>query len=169
MPEPGPDFLAILQVLSEHHVDFIVIGGVCAVLHGAPLATFDIDIVHSRAPENVERLHAALLSLDTYYREHGERRLVPQIAHLTGPGHHLLMTRAGPLDVLGEVTWGRVYDDLLGQTVEFEIERGLRIRALSLPALISMKEKTGREKDLAVLPLLRSTLAEQTHGEDAER
>lgn len=169
MPDPGPDFLAILQVLSEHQVNFIVIGGVCAVLHGAPFATFDIDIVHSRALENVERLHAALLSLEACYREHGERRLVPQTAHLAGPGHHLLMTRAGPLDVLGEVTGGRVYDDLLGQTVEFEIERGLRILALSLPALISLKEKTGREKDLAVLPLLRSTLGEQTHGEGAGR
>ena len=75
------------------------------------------------------------------------------------------MTRAGPLDVLGEVAGGRVYEDLVGQTVEFEIDQGLRIRVLSLPALISLKEETGREKDLAMLPLLRNTLREQAREE----
>ena len=165
MPDTSPDFLATLRVLSEHQVDFIVIGGVCAVLHGAPLATFDLDIIHSRAPQNLERLHAALTSLGAYYREHATTRPIPQIDHLAGPGHHLLMTRAGPLDVLGEVAGGRVYEDLVGQTVEFEIDQGLRIRVLSLPALISLKEETGREKDVAVLPLLRNTLREQARGE----
>lgn len=55
MTKPKPDFLEILQGLTAHHVDFIVVGGVCAVLHGAPVATFDLDVVHSRQLENLHR------------------------------------------------------------------------------------------------------------------
>lgn len=44
MPKSPPDFLAILRALCDHHVDFIVIGGVSAVIQGAPLATFDLEI-----------------------------------------------------------------------------------------------------------------------------
>jgi hypothetical protein len=50
MPKPIPDFLEILKILVSNEVDFIVIGGVCAVLHGAPVTTFDLDLVHSRVP-----------------------------------------------------------------------------------------------------------------------
>lgn len=48
MVEEKPDFSAVLEVLAKHEVDFIVVDGVCAVLLGAPVATFDLDIVHSR-------------------------------------------------------------------------------------------------------------------------
>jgi hypothetical protein len=40
------DFNTILQVMVNHQVDFIVIGGICAVLHGAPITTFDLDLIH---------------------------------------------------------------------------------------------------------------------------
>lgn len=51
-----PDFVRLIQVLCEHDVQFILVGGVCAVAHGAPITTFDMDIVHARTPENIERL-----------------------------------------------------------------------------------------------------------------
>lgn len=66
MQEHTADFLEILRILSKHKVDFIVVGGVCAVLHGAPLATFAIDVVHSRDSDNIERLLSALEELKTY-------------------------------------------------------------------------------------------------------
>jgi hypothetical protein len=56
MPDPEPDYEAILRVLAEHRADFIVIGGVSAVLQGTPITTFDLDVVHSRAPENLDLL-----------------------------------------------------------------------------------------------------------------
>jgi hypothetical protein len=68
MASPPMNFRLILQTLADHQVDFIVIGGVCAVLHGAPVTTFDVDLVHARTPENIERLLRALESLDTIYR-----------------------------------------------------------------------------------------------------
>jgi len=54
-----PKFKETLEALARHHVDFIVVGGVAAVLGGAPISTFDLDIVCDRAPANVARLLAA--------------------------------------------------------------------------------------------------------------
>jgi hypothetical protein len=100
MTKPKSNFLAILKTLTERQVDFIVVGGVCAVLHGAPISTFDLDLVHSREPNNIDRLMAVLEGLDAHYRGKGARKMRPGVSHLSSPGHQLLMTEAGPLDLL---------------------------------------------------------------------
>jgi hypothetical protein len=157
--EPSrPDFLLILQTLSTHHVEFIIVGGVCGVLHGAPISTFDLDLVHSRAPDNVERLMTALNGLDTRYRDPAGRVIRPTRTHLSSPGHQLLITRGGPLDLLGEIGQNRDYNTLLPDTVTIELSHDLRVRVLTLEALIREKEAMARAKDKAVLAVLRKTL-----------
>ena len=74
--------------------------------------------------------------------------------------NHLLLSNAGPLDVLGTVTQGRDYDDLVKHSAELIIQEGLTIRLLDLPTLIQLKEELNREKDRAILSILRHTLAE---------
>jgi hypothetical protein len=160
MPKPIPDFLEILKILSKHNVDFIVVGGVCAVIHGAPVATFDLDMVHSRSQDNLNRLALALRELDAYYRGHGDQRLRPQLSHLSSPGHQLLMTKFGPLDVLGTIGTGHGYDELLKHTVELEIS-DFRLCALDLKTLIEIKKETISEKDKAIIPILQRTLEEE--------
>jgi len=151
-------------MLGAHGVEYIVVGGVCAVLHGAPIATFDLDVVHSRAEQNVRRLLDALGELDARYRLQPERRLKPAESHIAGSGHNLLMTRFGPLDVLGMIGSGRAYEELLPHTVEMEIGDGLKVRLLDLETLIRTKEEVVGEKDRAVLPLLRRLAQEQRHA-----
>jgi len=155
-----PDFLGLLRTLAAYRVEFIIVGGVCAVLHGAPVTTFDLDLVHSRQPGNLERLVAALDELEAYFRGRGSQRLRPTMNLLGSPGHHLFMTRFGPLDILGTIGDGHDYQDLIGRTVEYDVD-GLCLRLLDLNVLIAVKEETGHDKDLAVLPLLRHTLAEK--------
>jgi predicted nucleotidyltransferase len=155
-----PDFLGLLRTLAAHRVDFIIVGGVCAVLHGVPVTTFDLDLVHSRQPDNLERLIAALNELDAYYRGRGVQRLRPTADLLGSSGHHLFMTRFGPLDILGTIGDGHDYENLIGRSVGFDVD-GLRLHLLDLDVLIAVKEETGHDKDLAVLPLLRRTLAEK--------
>ncbi len=92
----------ILEVLERHDVRYVVVGGVAAVLAGAPISTYDLDIMHSRAPENLPKLIDALHGLDAHYRN-DRRHLVPNESHLKGPGHQLLKTRFGDLDVLGTI------------------------------------------------------------------
>jgi hypothetical protein len=161
MPTPISDFDLILHTLGRHQVDFIIIGGVCAVLHGAPVTTFDLDLVHSRDPDNLNRLLAALQELDAYYREQTHRRLRPGLSHLASSGHQLLMTHAGSLDLLGTLTTEQGYEDLLPHTVEVQFSEVLQVRILDLPTLIAVKEAAGRDKDKAVLHILRRTLEEK--------
>jgi hypothetical protein len=70
------------------------------------------------------------------------------------------MTKYGDLDCLGAIGDHQSYEDLLDRAPELELERGLSLRVIDLPTLIDLKEKAGRPKDLAVLPVLRATLAE---------
>jgi len=129
------------------------------ILHGAPVATVDVDVVHRRSPENVARLLRVLAGLDAVYR-HDPRRLRPDESHLVGPGHQLLTTTLGDLDCLGTIDQDRGYEQLLGLSVEMRLAGGLTMRVLSLPALIEAKTRSGRPKDLAALPVLRATLDE---------
>lgn len=153
-----PEFAAILDVLSRHGVSFIVVGGVAAVLSGAPVNTLDTDVLVERSPENLERLVAALVELDAIYRDPAHRRIEPTVDRLKGLGQQQLITRFGPLDVLGTIGHQRTYDELRSRTVEMPL-RGRVVRVLELGAVIESKEEANRPKDLAVLPVLRETLA----------
>jgi hypothetical protein len=64
-------FRRIIELLEQHGVEYIIVGGVAAVLQGAPVTTFDIDALVKVDPANVERLAKALESLGARYREHG--------------------------------------------------------------------------------------------------
>jgi hypothetical protein len=162
VPEtPKPNFLEILRTLTRHKVEFLVVGGVAAVLQGAPLNTFDLDIVHARNVDNLGRLLAGLVELDAHYRIKPEERRRPDASHLASPGHQLLMTRFGPLDLLGSIGSRLDYEALLPETIEMETGIDLRLRVLNLETLIRVKEEVGGEKDRAVLPVLRRTLAEK--------
>lgn len=152
-------FAEILRLLAEGEVEFVVVGMTAGVLHGAPVTTVDLDVVHRRSPENVARLLRVLSALDAVYR-HDPRQLRPQESHLVGPGHQLLTTTHGDLDCLGEIGEGIGYEQLLGQTVEMKLSGGQTLRVLGLTALIEAKERAGRPKDLAALPVLRATLDE---------
>ena len=62
------DFKALLRILSDASVEFIVVGGVAAAVHGSARATFDLDVVYRRTPENIDRLALALLPYHPYLR-----------------------------------------------------------------------------------------------------
>lgn len=51
----------VFKSFQNHEVKYVVIGGIAAVLHGVPRATFDLDILIEATPENAEALLAALL------------------------------------------------------------------------------------------------------------
>ena len=160
MPSPGhADVGELLRRLADAGVEFIVVGGAAAVLHGAPITTEDLDIVHRRSPENVSRLRALLDELDAYVRELASRRLPPQESALLGDGHVLLSTRLGPLDCLGTLIDGRGFEELVSHSESIQDE-GVEFLVVDLATLIELKTKTGRAKDRLMLPVLIA-LAEQ--------
>ena len=63
------DFGAIVRCLADAGVEFILVGGVAGVLHGAARGTYDFDAVYRRSPENLKRVAAALAPFEPYLRD----------------------------------------------------------------------------------------------------
>jgi hypothetical protein len=155
VPRQPTDFAAVLVTLRGHGVRFVLVGGVAAVIEGAPMATFDLDIVPERSPGNIRRLVEALAELQAHYR--GRPALRPTADALRGPGHHLLMTRYGPLDVLGIIGKDLDYHALLPHSCR-RVVGETRLRVLDLETQIAVKKNLGFAKDLAAVPVLEATL-----------
>jgi hypothetical protein len=158
VPRPPTDFTAVLATLRRHGVRFVLVGGVAAVIEGAPIATFDLDVVPDREARNIDRLVEALAELKARYR--GRRRLRPAPDALRGPGHHLLMTRCGPLDILGVIGKERDFRALLPHSRR-RVLGGTSLRVLDLETQIAVKEELDFAKDRAVVPILKATLRER--------
>lgn len=139
------DLRGVLEVLTRHGVDFVVVGGLAGALHGSRGAARDVDIVHARNDRNIKSLLAALHELQATFRN-DSRGLAPNESDLRGPGHHLLWTSLGPLDVLGSMGPGLEYPQLSSDAAPFDLG-GIRVRALSLDRLIAIKQTLDRPKD----------------------
>jgi hypothetical protein len=152
--------LSLLRTFQQSKSEFIVVGGLAAVLNGAPVQTYDVDLVYSRTAENIERLLFVLAAIDAVFRIQPARRLKPTASHLSGSGHLNLITRYGPLDLLATIGQNLAYEDLLPNSSPMNLGENFQINVLHLETLIRIKEQLGGEKDLAVLPILRQTLSE---------
>jgi hypothetical protein len=161
MPRKLPNIRVVVECLTRHEVEFVIVGGVAAALHGVVMMTLDLDLVYARTERNVERLVAALHELGAYYREYPDWRPVPDIKLLSGRGHHLLETCEGSVDVLAFVTGDREFDALLPESDEILLDSGYPVRVVSLEMLIRLKEEMGRDRDQFALPMLRAALAER--------
>lgn len=157
MATARPEFAAALETLSRHGVDYILVGGVAAVLGGAPISTFDTDVLVERSEANLARLLPALVEMEAVYRELADRRLEPTAERLSGLRHQLFSTRFGHLDVFGTIGKDRTYEELVPRSRPVPL-RGHLVRVLDLEAVIQSKEEAGRDRDRAVLPQLRETL-----------
>ena len=153
----GQSFLDLLTVLGRHRVELVVVGATAAVLEGAPMTTFDLDIVFEGSEENRGRLLAALGELDAVYVDPLRRGIRPNPERLASHRINLFETRAGRLDVMVEVAPGWGWEELIARSRQIDVA-GMKVRVLVLEAVIESKEALGREKDRAALPLLRETL-----------
>jgi predicted nucleotidyltransferase len=153
MPVQPAELAELLALLLDSSVEFVLVGGGAAVIHGAPVTTQDIDIVHSLEPENVDRLLQVLACLDARVIDPAGRDLKPERVALAGPGQSLLRTRLGRVDVLGKLHGGQDYAELLStaDTVDFD---GRLLRIIDLQTLIAIKSDSGRAKDRIVVPVL---------------
>jgi len=145
------DFKALLRTLGEAGLEFIVVGGVAAGIHGAARATFDLDVVYRRSSDNIERLVLALTPYHPYLR--GAPPGLPfrwDAATVQRGLNFTLTTDLGALDLLGEITGGGGYDALLPST-EVVHAFGLACRLLNLDQLIAVKRAAGRPKDFEAI------------------
>jgi len=153
----GADLSAIIEGLVKADVQFIIVGGLAAVIQGAPVTTMDVDIVYCRSSENISKLFAFLKSIGSVYRRPDNKIIEPKKEDFSGMGHALFSTRLGPLDVLAFIEEEKTYEDLLKHAIEIEF-RGRTIRVLDIKMLIDLKRKSKDPKDKQRLPVLEETL-----------
>ena len=151
-------FDEILRVFTRNEVEFIVVGGVAAILQGSPLTTEDLDVVYVASEENNARLAKALGELEAHYLDPAGRRIEPDVSRLASMRLHLLKTSCGRVDVLRTVGKNLAYHDLVERCRVFDVA-DFRVRALDLEAIIETKD-ADRPKDRYQLPYLRQLLAE---------
>jgi hypothetical protein len=156
---PMPNFLEEMVVrLTQAQVEFVIAGGVSAVLQGASIITRDLDLCYRRTPGNVARLVAALASLQP--RPRGFPADLPFVFDertlLLGSNFTLEIGEES-LDLLGDMSAIGGYEQVIAQADEMAVA-GCQVKVLSLPQLIATKEAAGRPKDHAVLPELKAAL-----------
>lgn len=159
------NFKALLHALTAGRVEFILIGGVAATAHGSARLTQDLDVVYRRNDVNIQRLAEALAPLVPYLR--GAPPGLPfkfDPATIRRGLNFTLTTTFGDLDLLGEVTGGGTFEQILPHTVNLSIY-GMDCRCIDLEWLIRVKRAAGRAKDLEAVAELEALLEENRADE----
>jgi predicted nucleotidyltransferase len=149
------DFKALLRLLFENNVEFIIVGGAAATAHGSARLTLDLDVVYSRSTENITRIVNALRPIKPYLR--GAPPGLPfqwSVQTIQKGLNFTLVTTLGSLDLLGEIVGGGVFEQLRPETIEIEIA-GVKCLCLNVERLIAVKRAAGRPKDLEVVAELQ--------------
>ena len=145
---------ALLTRLKDSGLDFVVIGGVCVVFHGAPVATFDLEVCCPFGEENVRRLESAVADLHPFHRLTTNKLPLEMSRSAFGELKNLhLQTDLGKLGCLSEVAGVGDFDAVKKRSVVASFSYG-QFRFLNLDALIASKKAIGRERDLAAVRAL---------------
>ncbi|HJR76841.1 MAG TPA: hypothetical protein VJ805_07700 [Nitrospiraceae bacterium] len=162
------DFAALIRILASNQVEFILVGGAAATAHGSARLTEDLDIVYRRTPDNMARLASSLAPYKPYLR--GAPPGLPfgwDAASLARGLNFTLITDLGALDLLGEITEGGRYEDLLPHTIILNLF-GVSCRCIELQRLIEVKRAAGRPRDLEAVAELEALFDELNKKSDRD-
>jgi hypothetical protein len=149
-------FSTLINALCDAEVRFVIIGGVALVSRGGARVTHDLDVVYERSAENLARLVRAIGPFHPRLR--GAPPDLPFFFDertLKSGLNFTLVTDAGELDLLGEVTGLGGYEQALPVSGELSLF-GRTARVLDLVGLERTKKASGRAKDLLDLELIAS-------------
>jgi predicted nucleotidyltransferase len=155
------DLGALLRILHQNEVEFIVIGGVAAVAHGSARLTQDLDVVYRRSRENYEHIVSSLSPYSPYLR--GAPPGLPfrlDEETLERGLNFTLTTDLGPVDFLGEVAGGGRYEQLSAHSQVMNVF-GVEARVVALRTLILLKRAAGRPKDNEAIAELEALVEEK--------
>ena len=156
----------IIHVLVGGNVDFILVGGIAAMAHGLARVTVDVDVVHSRAPANLTRIVNTLRPYQPFLRNFPRELPFLWDEQTLQNGMNLtLTTTLGELDLLGEVSGGGNYEQLLPFSERLELFDCF-CQCVTLEQLIILKRAAGRPKDIAVLAELKALLKARGKSEE---
>jgi len=154
-----PLLIKVAKVLAEHRLEAVMVGNAAAALRGAPVTTLDIDFMFRKTALNLKKLKGVANSFDAvilrpYYPVSELYRVVNDDQGLQ-------------LDFMAKLHGIRSFEGLRSRAADVTFgSHGLKIACLA--DIIKSKRATGRDRDLAVLPILEKTLHEQKHREEEE-
>jgi predicted nucleotidyltransferase len=164
MLELSPEFRAILQLIHDRNIRFVVIGGVAMRLHGCAHITQDVDFSYARDRENLKALASALKE------KHAKLRGVPDDIPFildeytfANTQNMTLVTDLGDIDLLAIPDGIDSFEGLWERAIEADLG-GWSVRVASIDDLITMKRAANRPKDQAhlyELLALKKLLAEE--------
>src|SRR6267378_3005444 len=147
---------ALLLRLKTNEVEFVVIGGVCAVMHGVSMVTFDLDICCRFDFENLKRIEAAVGDLHPHHRLSPNKLPLELNEELASRLKNMyLQTDLGKLDCLGEVAGIGGFQKVLERSQAQKMSYG-NLLILNIDALIDAKAAVGRDRDLAAVKQLQA-------------
>jgi hypothetical protein len=156
------EFEKVIKLLDQNKIEYILIGGFAAAVHGSSRLTSDIDIVYKRSSENLQRLAQALKTHRPYLR--GAPEGLPFIFDektLEQGLNFTLTTDIGYIDLLGEVPGGN-YNSILPDTIFVDVFNQ-KVCCVNLKKLIELKKASGRPKDFEAIAELE-LLSEKESG-----
>lgn len=144
------DFLAKLAAsLRVQRIEAIVVGNVASILNGAHVLTQDVDLLVRDTPLNRKKLASLAKSMG------GSGPA--QISELTA-AERIYGTDV-PIDILYDRLIGGLTFASVRSRSHLEVVGKEVLSVASLEDIIKSKAAAGRPKDMAVLPILRDTLA----------
>ena len=155
----------LLRRLAEAGVDFVVVGGYAAVIHGSAYVTNDVDVCAVLSADNVEKIRKALADLHPVHRQTNGKLSFLEVPAPGQPLHNLyLETDDGIIDILTSVLGVGDLARLRERAMRADVF-GVSCAVISLEDLITAKEAVGRERDLLTVKELRAIAAKRRLAE----
>jgi hypothetical protein len=154
------DFLGLLSQFHDHHVEFVIVGGVAAALHGSSRVTFDVDVVPRLEQPSWERAIDLLWTLGARPRIPESLEHIRDIEHVRewrrdkGMLALNFRTADGSIDVDFLVSESDGFDQLRARAVSITLHERTFFVA-SIEDLIGMKQRAGRPQDLLDIAQLK--------------
>ncbi len=142
----------VFSSFHKHNVQYVIIGGIAAILYGVPRATFDLDILIKATPENAQRLLDALLEsgLGTASLTTAENLLAHEVTIFRDKVRIDVQTSTPGLEF--DIAWAEREKMDYGGQVFFVVSRR---------HLIASKRAAGRDKDLEDIKVLELSNPEE--------
>lgn len=157
----------VIGTLLDAEVEFVVVGGIAAIAHGASYVTRDFDAVAPLTVGNCEKILRAVGPLaPRFYQAHGKPKVTRTAEELSEFKNLYLETTLGIIDLLGSLPPLGDFATVAARAVPMTLE-GRTCRVLCLDDLITVKAFVGRPKDKAVeveLRAIRERLAKPAPG-----
>jgi len=149
-----PLLSTLLIALQKQRLEVVLIGNAAAALHGAPVTTLDFDFMFRDTAANLGKLKRVAADLEAiilrpFYPVSKLYRLVDDATGLQA-------------DFMPVIHGVRSFEGLRDRSLVHELG-GVSLLIASLDDIIASKKAAGRDRDVAVLPILERT-REQLDG-----